>query len=361
MFRLLYRLLSAAWFRRLLLLVLGAGRKMLRLILPEAVSSWERLGDIETSSHPSTFWRVLRIVRGVAREASEDDLALLASSLSFYIMLSLAPLLLVLLGVAEFISPLARHELMVEVNTLFGVQAGNLMRALAEGADLAAETDRVAVVLGAMVFFFSIAGVFAELQAALNRIWHIKAQPALSLISWLRKRLSSFILFGLMAFIVALAALSDPILRRVIEQPVLAAALNQLAIFAAMTLIFGLIFQYLPDANIPWRQVWGGATVTSLLFMVGRYVISLYLLRAGVATPYGAAGAFVILLLACFYFAIIVFIGAEVTQVQARTSRTPVRVEEHATVDSAAQAVSTQPSKVHRPSKPQVGAGRAPA
>jgi membrane protein len=347
MFRLLYRLLSTTWFRRVLLLVFGTGSKVLQLKLPEAREEWERIVAGEEPPPWTGAGLAVRVVRYSMREASDDDVTGLASSMAFYVMLGLGPLLAVVLGIAGLISPLARQGLIQQVQQTFGAAPAHLIEGVVGRAALQSEESLLAVTLGALVLFFNIASVFASLQAALNRIWDVKARPGRSVWRWIRKRLVSAGLLVVMAILVAVAALSEPVFPRLIHHALLAGLLNYALMFTLFTLIFGLILQYLPDAAVPWRQVWVGAAATAALFLLGRYLISLYLIHGGVATAYGATASFVVLMLGVFYNALILFLGAEITHVYARLTRHPLTPEEHAEPAPEALPTVSRPAAVH--------------
>jgi membrane protein len=171
------------------------------------------------------------------------------------------------------------------------------------------------------------AGLFGQLQDALNTIWEVAPKPGGGILAILRQRFISFTMvlgigFMLLVSLVLSAAitlLGNFIFRFIPEQEFLLQLINFVLSFGIITVLFALIYKILPDAKIAWRDVWLGAAVTSLLFAIGKLLIGLYLGNSTIGSAYGAAGSFVVLLVWIYYSAQILLFGAEFTQVYART------------------------------------------
>jgi len=176
---------------------------------------------------------------------------------------------------------------------------------------------------------FGALGVFGELQNSLNTIWEVKPKPARGFLDGIKRfivdRLLSFTLvlgigFLLLASLVvsaALSALGEYIGARWPPADFWLELINFVISFAVVTLLFAMIFKFLPEVDIAWKDVWLGAMVTSALFSLGKFLIGFYLGRSEVGNTFGAAGSLAILLIWIYYSAQILFFGAEFTQVYA--------------------------------------------
>jgi len=168
--------------------------------------------------------------------------------------------------------------------------------------------------------------VFGELKDALNAIWNIRVKPGRGLWGTVRDRFLSFGMVLIIGFLLlvslvisaALSAFAASLQQLGAAVPVLLQGANILVSFLLVTALFALIFKFLPDARLAWKDVWLGAVVTAALFGVGKELIALYLGKAGVATPFGAAGSIVAFVVWVYYSGLILFFGAEITQVTAR-------------------------------------------
>ncbi|MBO9682019.1 MAG: YihY/virulence factor BrkB family protein, partial [Flavisolibacter sp.] len=181
-----------------------------------------------------------------------------------------------------------------------------------------------AVVLGMITLLLGATSVFAEIQDSINIIWGLKPKPKRGWVKMLLNRLWSFSVIG--SFILLVSLLVNTIIEALMNQLqrlfpqvtiVLVYIVNQLVILGITTLLFAVIFKVLPDARIKWRDVMAGAFATSLLFMLGKFVITFYINHSSVGTAYGAAGSLVVILLWVYYSSAILFFGAEFTKAYA--------------------------------------------
>jgi membrane protein len=219
---------------------------------------------------------------------------------------------------------------------------------------------RLTTYLGIGVLVFGATGVFAQLQDALNTVWGVVPAPGFgkhALLSFLRQRFVSFamvlgISFLLMVSLVLSAGLA--VVRNVIDRRFETMAItwtiaHNVTSIVIVTILFAMIFKILPDAKVPWRDVWVGAVLTSLLFTAGKFVIGLYLGNASVGRAYGGAGSVVVLLVWVYYSAQIVFLGAEFTHEYAKVRGSRVVPEDHAvpvTAEARAQQGIPEPEQV---------------
>jgi membrane protein len=189
---------------------------------------------------------------------------------------------------------------------------------------------------------FGASGVFGQLQASLNIIWGVQPKPGRGILGIIRDRSLSFGFILVVGFLLLVSLLLTAGIAFVGKQfgamvpgmESLIQILNSILSLAVITLLFGMMFKILPDANIAWRDVWIGAFITALLFTLGKFALGFYLGRSGVASSYGAAGSLIVLLLWVYYSSQVVFFGAEFTQVYAN------RFGSHVTPSSNAIAVS---------------------
>src|SRR5512138_851716 len=217
---------------------------------------------------------------------------------------------------------------MTEVQNMLGTDGRQFVQGMIESASKPT-TGVTATILGAVTLLFGALGVFGELQNSLNTIWEVKPKPAKNLMDGIKrfviKRLLSFTMvlgigFLLLASLVIsamLSALGQYIGHRLPLADFWLQLLNFTISFLVITFLFAMIFKFLPEIKIAWKDVWLGAAVTSALFTLGKFLIGLYLGRSRVGTTFGAAGSLAILLIWIYYSAQILFFGAEFTQVYA--------------------------------------------
>ncbi len=263
----------------------------------------------------------------------------LAAALSYYSLLSMAPLLLIVIGTAGFFfgEGAVREELVDQVRALTGEEGAALVRTVITNAE-GLEQDALSILLGGGLMLFGATTVFAQLQGALNQVWRVEAAPENALLGFLRHRLLSFALILSLGFLLMISLIASAILAALqgyLDTLGFATVgwwrfVNIAVSFAFATVLIALIFKYLPDAVIEWRNVWLGALITSVLLGAGRYVIGLYLGHASIGSVFGAAGSVVVFMVWIYYAALIFLFGAETTRVVARYRGERVRPSGHA-------------------------------
>lgn len=282
---------------------------------------------------------LVKLLTETFHEWQKDEASRLAASLAYYTSLSLAPLLILAISIAGavFGEEAARGEIVGQIKGLVGTQGAEAIQTAIENANQP-DISNVASLISIVVLLFGASGVFLELQTALNKIWEIKEKPKQGLSNFVRKRLLSFsavlgIGFLLLVSLVISAVLSglNSYLSNLLPGiDFLWQLLNFVLSFGIITLLFALMYKYLPDVEIGWRDVTMGAVITSLLFTIGKFALGLYLGQGGVGSVYGAAGSLVIILVWVYYSAQILFFGAEFTQVYARRFGSKIIPNEHA-------------------------------
>ncbi|HXS79697.1 MAG TPA: YihY/virulence factor BrkB family protein [Gammaproteobacteria bacterium] len=256
----------------------------------------------------------------------KDYASSMGGALSYYTLFSLAPVLIIVIAVAGFFlgAEAARGEIVTQLRGLLGDDGAAAVQGLLESSS-DPEEGLLATIVSFLLLLLGATTVFAELQSDLDRIWRAETKPISGLWSFLRARILSFGMILVLAFLLlvslvvsaALAALGKWWGGWFESWAVLLEVLNFAIAFAITTGLFALIYKFLPRAEIAWHDVWIGAAVTALLFAVGKFLIGLYIGRSGIASGFGAAGSFVVLLVWVYYSTQIFLLGAEFTWVYA--------------------------------------------
>jgi membrane protein len=282
------------------------------------------------------FIEYRRLFTQTCDEWIRDDAPYLGAALAFYSMFSLAPLLLLVLVVADimFGPDAAQGRIVSEIRDMIGESGAHALQSMVLDSSQKKETGLIANLLGLGILLFGASGVFAALQKAMNIIWDVKVKPGRGLRGFFYDRLLSYIMvlvsgFLLLASVLISAALSIlvtymPDVKFIVE------GLNFTISFSIISLLFGLIFKYVPDAHVSWRDVSIGALLTAFLFTVGKAAIGFYIGHSAFTSYYGAAGSLVVILAWVYYSAQILFFGAEFTQVYAKLSGRKAPAKRHA-------------------------------
>ncbi|HET6572233.1 MAG TPA: YihY/virulence factor BrkB family protein [Fimbriiglobus sp.] len=274
------------------------------------------------------FRSAWQLARETWSEFSDDNAFRLAAALSYYTALALAPLLLVVIAIAGMIfgEQAARGEVVAQIKDLVGNQGAEAVQTMLARSQ-PGEGGITSLVIGVVILVVGATGVFTALQDALNTVWDVDPKKSSSGGLWgmLKDRLLSFAMVCGLAFLllVSLAASAlmsglSAALREWLPESVGLLWVGDVLLTVVLTyLLFVMIFKVLPDVSVSWTDVWIGAGITTLLFMVGKYAIGLYLGRVAVGNPFGAAGSFVVLLTWFYYSSLILIFGAEFTHVYA--------------------------------------------
>ena len=275
-------------------------------------------------SNAKASWMLLK---QVSNSWLDDYVPSMGAALAYYTMFSLAPLLLIVISVAGLVfgENAARGEIQAELSALMGSNSAGAVQDLLTSVQKPAE-GAAAALLGLVLLLVGATTVFAELQASLDRIWHVPTPaPSGGWLGLVRSRLLSFgmilaIGFLLMVSLVVSAGLAamgrwwGPMFA---GWYAVAAVTNALGGFFLVAAMFALIYKVMPRVHVQWKDVWIGALFTALLFMVGKLVIGLYIGHSGLVSGFGAAGSLVVVLVWVYYSAQIFLIGAEFTWVYA--------------------------------------------
>jgi membrane protein len=273
---------------------------------------------------------VWALLRQTSLDWNRHEATRLGASLAFYAVLSLAPLVILTIALASLFIGLtaAQRDVLLQFQELLGPAGANAVQSMIVSSQNV-RAGSIASALGLLTLLFGASQVFAELQAALNKIWEADAARTNGILALIRRRFLSFglvLAIGLLLLVslilsAALAALGT-YMRGALPLPEwLLQGFDFLLSVAGTSALFALIFDYIPDAQTDWRHSWIGGLVTAGLFSLGKSLIGLYLGKAGIGSAYGAAGSLVVVVVWVYYSSQIFFFGAEFTHVLTQYDR----------------------------------------
>ena len=281
--------------------------------------------------------RYFNLFKQAFTEFGEDKAQRLGAALAYYTIFSLAPLLLIAIAIAGLVfgREAAQGEIFGQLSGVLGPQAAEAVQGMVKSA-AKPKSGTIATIIGIVTLLFGAAGVFGQLKDALNTIWNVEPKKSGGIMTMIKDRFLSFaMVFGtgfllLVSLVLdsAVAAAGHFLGNRLPGGEALWQGVQLILSLAVVTLLFALIFRYLPDIHPAWRDVWFGAVFTAVLFVVGKFALGLYFGKSAVGSSYGAAGSLVLLLLWVYYSAQILFLGAEFTQVYARTHGSMAKASE---------------------------------
>lgn len=269
--------------------------------------------------------RVGSMLRRSVVQWSEDHVPRRAAALAFYAGFSLAPLLLIAiaLGGMAFGADAVQGRVVEQLRGLLGTDAARAVETALKSTRTPG-SSLLATLIGVATLFIGASGVFGELQDALNEIWKVKKKPGLGLREVLRSRFLSFTFVVGSGFLLLVSLLLSAVIEaatRSLETRFAATGVLRTAglagSFVVAGTLFAMMFKKLPDARTRWQDVWLGAAITAVLFSIGKWLIGLYLGHSAIASSYGAAGSFVVLLMWLYYSCQVVLLGAEITHAYA--------------------------------------------
>jgi membrane protein len=287
------------------------------------------------------FREVFPLFKQTFNEWLEDKAPQLGAALAYYTVFSLAPLILVLLAIIGVLfrdDPSGAWSRMTQQMSYFlDKSAVNVVQQIAQKASQPGKSF-VATIIGIALAIFGASGVFGQLQDALNTVWGVKAKPGLGIKRFLRARFLSFTMVAGVCFLLLVSLVLEGLLKgfsRYVQAHLpggLALATSVYVVFdmAVVILLFAMIFKYLPDVKVRWRDVWIGSVMTALLFAIGKWALGLYLGSGAASSAYGAASSLITLLLWIYYSSQILLFGAEFTQVYARRFGPEVQPDDYA-------------------------------
>lgn len=252
----------------------------------------------------------------------DDKAPRMAAALAFYMIFSIAPLLIIVIAIAGIVfgQDEVRAQIAHQISGFVGPSGEATVMSVIDQISKPS-TSIVAAIIGVLTVLFGASGVFGELQDSLNTIWKVQPKPGRAVLGIIKERFLSFLMILVLGFLLlvslvistALTALATYLEGMLLGSQYYLQSLDFVLSFVITTLLFAMIYKILPDARVKWSHVWMGAVVTALLFSFGKFLIGLYLGKSTMASAYGAAGSLIIILIWVYYSAQILFFGAELT------------------------------------------------
>jgi len=305
----------------------------------------------------------IAMVKETWNQWSSHNASRLAAALALYTMMSLAPLLVVALTIAGFVfrgKEAAQEKLTGQASQFMGGGGGDAIHQMLQSSVQHAKGGLAWGIIAFVVAVISGSSLFASLQDALNTMWDVKPKPDVGWKLMLRNRIISagmtlLAAIILLASVVLSAALSVVAHRMGGLLSSLSYVGDVIVSLAVVTVMFALIFKFLPDVKVDWRDVWVGAAITSVLFLVGKYLLAVYFRFGSVASPYGAFGSLAVLLIWVYYSSMLLFFGVAFTRVYAQAAGHPIQPNEYAVQMNETDRIlagTAQPQDVQRDRRP---------
>lgn len=281
------------------------------------------------------------LLKQTFQEWLQDKVPQLGAALAYYTVFSLAPLILVLLAVIGVLfrddPGGAWNKITQQMSYFLDPSALQVVQDIAQKASQPGKS-MIATIIGVALALFGASGVFGQLQDALNTIWGVKAKPTRGIWGFLRARFLSFAMVAGICFLLLVSLAIEALLKgfsRYVQSMlpggiVIAVTVYLVFDFAVVVLLFAMIFKFLPDVKIQWRDVWIGAFMTAILFGIGKWLLGFYLGSGAAGSAYGAASSLITLLLWVYYSSQILLFGAEFTQVYAARAGRELKPNEYA-------------------------------
>jgi len=292
--------------------------------------------------NPKKIWRA---IKQSFKQFGEDKVLRLAASLAYYAMFSIGPLLVIAVGVAGLVmgQEHVRHQVHDQLQGMLGASSAKTVESMMSAQKHG--TSIITTIVGIVALLFGAAGVFGQLQDALNTIWEVESKPGAGIWGFIRQRFLSltmvlgtgFLLLVSMALTTFLSAGLGAVGKNLPLGDGLLHALNFIISFGVITLLFAMIFKYLPDVKIPFRVVWLGAILTAFLFTIGKYALAFYLGRESTSSSFGAASSVIIIMMWVYYASVILLYGVEFTHAHAKVTGARVVPNEFAVPVGAEQ------------------------
>ena len=271
--------------------------------------------------------RYINLFKDAFTQFGDDKAQRLAASLAYYTIFSIAPLLLIAVAIAGLIfgKSQAQAQILAQLKSMFGPAGGGAIEEMLKNA-AKPTSGTIAIIIGFATLLFGAAGVFGQLKDAMNTIWNVEEKKG-GFTMLIKARFLSFAMVFGVGFLLLVSLVIDAAISAVGKYAgdrlpggeALWQTVQLVVSFAVVTVLFAMIFRFLPDMRVEWRDVWFGSFFTAVLFIIGKIGLGLWLGKGSTGSAYGAAGSLVVLLVWIYWSANILFFGAEVTQVYART------------------------------------------
>ncbi len=292
---------------------------------------------------------------------NKDNPWRLSAVVAYYAVLALPGLLVILINVVGAIwgEDIVRGYFSDEISNVLGHDAAESIQNIVSNAE-ASDKSIISTIIGIGTLIFGATGLFYQLQLSLNQVWEIRIDPKAGMLKLLVDRARGFafvLVIGFLLLVSFVVTAAIGLLNNFIEKMLpdfltyLAYAINMILSFGIITVLFALIFKYLPDAKIKWKTVWVGAVITSFLFTIGKFLLGLYFGHANPGSTYGAASSIVLVLLWVSYSCLILFFGAEFTWIFAKHYGKDILPSSHAILIKEEQVILQKGSDTESPEK----------
>lgn len=286
--------------------------------------------------------KVGRLLQKTFQQWQEDKAARIAAALAYYTVFSISPLLIIAIAIAGafFGQQAAQDEITAQLTQLVGEDIVKPILVTLKNISQP-EIRGVASWISIGVLLLGASGIFAQLQDALNTVWNVKPQPGQGILPFLRRRMFSFLMVLAIGFLLILSLIISAVISTLSKyrvdflpgSAVLWENIDFILSLSLITFLFCLMFKYVPDAKIAWKDVIVGSVITALLFLFGKFLLGWYLSKGSLGSAYGAAGSLIVFLAWVYYSAQIVLLGAEFTQVYTRIYGSKIQPKKHSQID----------------------------
>lgn len=306
-------------------------------------------------SKANIFSKLFTFTKEMVNDYIEDDALNLGAALAYYTVFSFAPILVVATSIAGYFfgRDAISGKLGNELSDLLGQEAAEALQGIVSNAYVSGDS-LWGTLIGVGTLLFAATGVFTNLKTSLNKIWEIRPTPTNGIVAFIKTKVLSFSFVVGLGFLLMITLVLNAIvigfMDKLVEYipaigPTMLGVTTWVFSTVVTTVIFVLLFRFLPDARARWKDLWAGALFTALLFGLGRVVIGFYIGNSDFSSTYGAAGALITLLIWTYYNSQILFLGAEFTQTWARWRGNPILPTQHA-VKIVRQEVELKTDKV---------------
>ena len=307
--------------------------------------------------------KYFNLVKEAGKDFMADSAPRLGASVAFYTIFSISPLFLIVIALVTFYfdsAEEARKVIGEQITSLVGEKGAETINSIINQPEKE-KHGIVATIIAVVTLLLGSTGVFMELQQALNRIWEVEVKSGGGIWGFVKHRLLSFAMVLTIGFLLlvsllltaGLSAMGKYIGSYIPAFEAVSQVLNFVVSFGVITVLFAFIFKYMPDVRMPWKDVWMGAAITSLLFALGKLGLGMYLAKSTTANAFGAAGSLVVVLLWVYYSAQILFFGAEITQVYAKQRGSKVVPTKHAKLKAEEEQRKEPATKGPKETKPK--------
>lgn len=274
-----------------------------------------------------SFGLVWKSLKDAFKGFGDDKVTKLSASLAYYTGFSLAPLLVVIIAICGFFfgQEAVQGSIDNQIQSFIGADAAKQIQEMIKNAAVSGK-GTMATIIGVITLLIGATSIFGEVQDSINSIWGLKLKAKVGIMKTIQTRLLSFGLIASLGFLLLVSLAATAVVEGLGARlkdalpdvtVIVFYIINLVLTLSVTTVLFAVIFKVLPDAKMKWKDVWPGAIATSLLFLLGKFAISLYISKSNLGSTYGAAGSLAVIFVWIYYSAIILYFGAEFTKAYA--------------------------------------------